>query len=259
VIVADDTRRAVCRARNVNNRQSIVNDLSYGAVEDGEGSHKGMRSSFRKPTTLSVEIARHIREAIIRGELAAGEKINETRVTRELSLSRSPVREALRILEAEGLVTLEPHRGAHVRPVSEADLEEIFDVRLMIESHGLRRDVHRLTREALAPLRRAVEDARAALGAADLDGWHQASLRFHDGLVALAANRHLTRLHEELKTSLRRYQITGPSGEPERFQVEHDAILLALEHGRIARGAELVAAHITNLKEALLKAIAGTA
>jgi DNA-binding GntR family transcriptional regulator len=226
-------------------------------VEDADHPHKSKR--FEKPTTLSVEIARHLREAIIRGEIVAGEKVNESRITRELSLSRSPVREALRILEAEGLVTLEPHRGAHVRPVSEADLEEIFDVRLMIESHGLRRELHRLTPAAIAPLRRAVEDARAALAAADLEGWHQASLRFHDGLVALAANRHLTRLHEELKTSLRRYQITGPSGEPERFQVEHDAILDALEHGRIERGAELVAAHITNLKEALLKAIARTA
>jgi len=221
----------------------------------------GVPGHFKKPTTLSVEIARHLREAIIRGALTAGEKVNESKLTRELSLSRSPVREALRILEAEGLVTLEPHRGAHVRAVSEADLEEIFDVRLMIESHGLRRDLHRLTPEAIAPLRRAVEDARAALAAADLEGWHQASLRFHDGLVALAANRHLTRLHEELKTSLHRYQISviGPSGEPERFQVEHDAILDALEQGRIERGAELVAAHVTNLKEALLKAIAGTA
>lgn len=221
--------------------------------------HKDVRETFRKPTTLSVEIARHLREAIIRGELTAGEKINESRITRELSLSRSPVREALRILEAEGLVTVEPHRGARVRRASETDLEEIFDVRLMIESHGLRRDVHRLTPEAMAPLRRAVEDARAALAAADLEGWHQASLRFHDGLVALADNRLLTRLHEELKTSLRRYQIPGPSGEPERFQVEHDAILDALEQGRVERGAQLVAAHVTNLKEALLKAITGTA
>ena len=245
------------RGRNVNNRQSIVNDLSYGAVEEPQG--KGVRSDFRKPATLSVEIARHLREAIIRGDLAAGEKINESRITRELSLSRSPVREALRILEAEGLVTVEAYRGARVRRAPEVDLEEIFDVRLMIESHGLRRDVHRLAPEAIAPLRQAVEDARAALAAADLQAWHQASLRFHDGLVALAANRLLTRLHEELKVSLRRYQIPGPSGEPERFQVEHDAILDALEQGRIEHAATLVAAHVTNLKEALLKAIAGTA
>jgi DNA-binding GntR family transcriptional regulator len=211
------------------------------------------RGDFEKPMTLALEIARHLREQIMSGALPAGERVNETRITRELSLSRSPVREALRILESEGLVTLEPHRGARVRRVSEQDLEEIFDVRLMLESHGVLHHLHRLAPEALMPVRRAVDDARAALGAGDVERWHQASLRFHDGLVGLASNRHLTRLHEELKTSLRRYQISviGVPGEPERFQVEHEAILDALEHGRVERGAELVARHIMNLKKAL--------
>ena len=216
---------------------------------------------FEKPTTLAIEIARHLREQIISGTLPAGERVNETRITRELALSRSPVREALRILESEGLVTLEPHRGARVRAVSEQDLEEIFDVRLMIESHGVLRHLHRLAPDALTPLRRAVEDARAALEAPDMERWHQASLRFHDGLVMLASNRHLTRLHEQLKTSLRRYQISvvAPPGEPDRFQVEHEAILEALEEGRVERGAELVAWHITNLKKGALSAAPGRA
>lgn len=216
--------------------------------------------AFQKPTTLAVETARHLREAIIRGEFPSGAHLNETQLTRALSLSRSPVREALRILEAEGLVTLEPHRGAYVRGVSEHDLEEIFDVRVMIETHGIRRGLHRLSQDAIAPLRAAVAEARVALQEADIARWHQASLQFHDGLVTLAANRHLTRLHEELKTSLRRYQISviGPGGEPERFQAEHETILEALEAGRVEQGAELAAAHIMNLKEALLKAMAGS-
>jgi DNA-binding GntR family transcriptional regulator len=77
----------------------------------------------------------------------------------------------------------------------------------------------------------------------------------------LASNRHLTRLHEELKTSLRRYQISvvAPPGEPDRFQVEHEAILEALEEGRVERGAELVAWHITNLKKGALSAAPGRA
>jgi DNA-binding GntR family transcriptional regulator len=123
----------------------------------------------------------------------------------------------------------------------------------MIESHGILRYLHRLAPEALTPVRAAVEDARTALGAGDIERWHQASLRFHDGLVMLASNRHLTRLHEELKTSLWRYQISvvGPRGEPERFQVEHEAILDALEQGRVEHGAELVAVHLMNLRKAL--------
>jgi DNA-binding GntR family transcriptional regulator len=219
------------------------------------------RGEFAKPTTLAVELARHLREQIIRGALPAGERVTEAKVTRELGLSRSPVREALRILEAEGLVTLEPHRGARVRGLSEQDLDEIFDVRLMLESHGVRHHLHRLRPEALAPLRRAVEAARAALAARAVARWHAASLDFHDGLVRLAGNRHVARLHEELKVSLRRYQIgvLGAAGEPERFQAEHEAILEALEHGRIERGAELVASHLSNLKKGAVKASTGDA
>lgn len=218
------------------------------------------RSSAFEKTTLATEIARHLREAIIRGELAPGERVNELKLTRQLALSRSPVREAIRILAAEGLLTIEPHRGARVRPVSDEDLEEIFDVRLMIESHGLRRG-HRLTPEAIAPLRAAVDEARAALRADAFEPWHRASLRFHDGLVALAANRHLARLHEELKVSLRRYQISiiRLPGQPERSQAEHESILEALEQRRVDQGVALVSAHITNLKEAVLKAMVRTA
>jgi len=218
------------------------------------------RSSAFEKTTLATEIARHLREAIIRGELAPGERVNELKLTRTLALSRSPVREAIRILAAEGLLTIEPHRGAHVRPVSDEDLEEIFDVRLMVESHGLRCG-HRLTPPAIAPLRKAVDEARAALRADAFEAWHRASLRFHDGLVALAANRHLARLHEELKVSLRRYQISiiRLPGQPERSQAEHESILDALEQRRVDQGVALVTAHITNLKEAVLRAMARTA
>ncbi len=210
-------------------------------------------------TTLATEIARHLRRAIIKGELAPGERVNELKLTKKLALSRSPVREAIRILAAEGLLTIEPHRGAHVRPVSDADLEEIFDVRLMIESHGLRRGL-RLTADVLAPLQAAVGDARAALRDDALERWHRASLRFHDSLVALAANRHLARLHEELKVSLRRYQISiiRLPGQAERSQAEHEAILEALDQGKTDEGVALVTAHITNLKEAVLKARART-
>src|SRR5205809_373086 len=147
------------------------------------------RSSTFEKTTLATEIARHLREAIIRGELAPGERVNELKLTRKLALSRSPVREAIRILAAEGLLTIEPHRGA------------------------------------------------------------------------LAANRHLARLHEELKVSLRRYQISiiRLPGQPERSQAEHESILDALEQRRVDQGVALVTAHITNLKEAVLKAMARTA
>jgi DNA-binding GntR family transcriptional regulator len=230
----------------------------------GAAGAKGARVSrgnrFQKPTTLAIETARHLREAIIMGDLAPGEHLNESKITRELSLSRSPVREALRILEAEGLVTLEPHRGARVRTLSEHDLREIFDVRLMFETHALRHGSQRLTLDVLAPLRDALDEARAALAVGAMEQWHQASLRFHDGLVALAANTHLMRLYAELKVSLRRYQISliALPEQPQRSQDDHETILVALEQGKVEGAIESVAGHITSLKETLLKAMAAT-
>ena len=225
-----------------------------------KGANVSHGNRFQKPTTLAIEIARHLREAIIVGEIAPGEHLNESKITRELALSRSPVREALRILEAEGLVTLEPHRGAHVRTLSEHDLREIFDVRLMFETHALRHGSQRLTLDILAPLRDALDEARAALAAGAMEQWHQASLRFHDGLVALAANTHLMRLYAELKVSLRRHQISliALPEQPQRSQADHEEVLVALEQGEVERAIEAVAGHITSLKETLLKAMAGT-
>src|SRR4029079_3612254 len=103
-------------------RPQRLQRLSMHAGE-GRGLRRAMTrgGDFEKPTTLAIEIARHLREQILSGALPAGERVNETRITRELALSRSPVREALRILESEGLVTLEPHRGARVRGMSEQD------------------------------------------------------------------------------------------------------------------------------------------
>jgi DNA-binding GntR family transcriptional regulator len=210
---------------------------------------------FRKPSNFATEVARHLREQIISGALAAGERVNETRVTRELQLSRSPVREALRILEAEGLVTLEPHRGAHVRTLSPDELRDIFDVRLMLETHALRAASSRLTADGLAPLQSAAADARVALAAGAMEPWHQASLRLHDGLVRLAGNAHLRRLYDDLKVSLRRYQVSliGLPQRPQRSQAEHEAILAALESGDVDGAVAEVTAHITGLRERLLE------
>jgi DNA-binding GntR family transcriptional regulator len=125
----------------------------------------------------------------------------------------------------------------------------------MFETYALRHGS--LTSETVVPLRQAVTEARSALEAENFEQWHQAGVRFHDGLVGLALNAHLKRLYDELKISLRRYQISliGIPDQPKRSQLAHETILDALEHGGLERGVDLVTEHITSLKEALLKAI----
>lgn len=212
---------------------------------------------FHKPTTLAIEIARHLREAIIRGEFLPGERLNEARLTQQFGLSRSPLREAFRILEAEGLVTVQPRRGAYIRTLSDQDLLDIFDVRIVCETHALRQGRDRLTTDSLRDMSTALAEARTALARAAFEPWHQASLRFHNSIVALSGNNYLIRLYDELKISLRRYQIflIGIPLQPLRSQRDHEAILSALKAGNTDLALERLIAHIKGLEQVLLQAI----
>lgn len=212
---------------------------------------------FHKPTTLAIEIARHLREAIIRGEFLPGERLNEARLTQQFGLSRSPLREAFRILEAEGLVAVQPRRGAYIRTLSDQDLLDIFDVRIMCETHALREGRDRLTTDSLRDMSTALAEARTALAREAFEPWHEASLRFHDSVVALSGNNYLMRLYDELKFSLRRYQIFLISIplQPLRSQRDHEAILSALEAGNTDLALERLIAHIKGLEQILLQTL----
>ncbi len=217
----------------------------------------GYRARFQKPTTLAIEIARHLRDAIIRGEIQPGQRLNESTLMRDLASSRSPVREAFRILEAEGLVTLRPHRGAYVRSLSERDLLEIFEVRVMFETHALRAPDRPLDGHRLATMDEALARARDALAAPDYETWHLESLRFHETLVGLAGNEQLIHLYRELQISLRRYQIflIHLPERPRKSQHDHEQILAALRQGDRAQALDRLVTHIATLQQELLTAL----
>jgi len=234
--------------------------LSDEAVNAGLTPPRGtLGQAFQKPTTLAVEIARHLREAIIQGEIRPGERVNESNLTRLFALSRAPIREGLRILEAEGLVIVEPHRGAYVRTLSPHGLREIFDVRLMFESHGILQGGSGITEERLDVMRQALFEARTALEEKAFEPWHQASLRFHDALVTLAGNKHLQGLYEQLKTSLRRYQILliQVPMQPTRSQADHESILEALGRRDIPGALEKLREHLGSLEVTIRVNIGG--
>lgn len=224
-----------------------------GPRRNSESATAVLGASFPKPTTLAVEIARHLREAIIHGRIRPGERLNESNLTHVFALSRTPIREGLRILEAEGLVTLEPRRGAYVRTLSPTELREIFEVRLMFETHAILQGGPAITEAQLKSMRQSLEEARTALRDKAYEPWHQASLRFHDGIVALAGNTHLQRLYEELKMSLRRYQISliQIPKQPTQSQTDHESILEALERRDIGAAVETLRRHVGSLEATL--------
>lgn len=213
-------------------------------------------SDFRKPRTLVDEVAAHLRERIANGTVSPGERLNELRLTREFSLSRSPIREALRVLAAEGLVVLEPRRGTVVCPVSIDHLEDLFEVRAVFETYALGQAIGQ-RRQHKAALRRLLDDARELLDRRDVAGWYESSQRFHDAIVAAGGNLHLKALYDTVKVSMRRYQllVIGLPQHPARSQGEHEAIFDTFARGDADRATALLRAHIHRVAETLADAL----
>src|SRR5581483_2145876 len=117
--------------------------------------------------TMETLVTDHLRAAILHGRMPPGTRLNQYTLAQQLRVSRMPVREALRTLQAEGLIELQPHRSAVVVSLEPAEFAEIFDIRATLEARAARRAVPRLTGETVARLHRLHDAMGAAMAAGD--------------------------------------------------------------------------------------------
>jgi DNA-binding GntR family transcriptional regulator len=129
-----------------------------------------------------------IRERIMTVDLKPGQRLVERELAAELAVSRIPLREALRMLAAEGLVLLIPGKGALVAPFGPEDVTHLFDVREVLESLAAQLAATRATAERIKPLNDCLEQSRAAIASGDTQGIAAANAAFHAEVVALAGN-----------------------------------------------------------------------
>ena len=185
---------------------------------------------FTDPGLIRERVVDALRDAIIAGRLKPGERIRERELVALLGVSRSPLREAIRILETEGLITSLAYRGARVSDLSAADLRDMLDVRIMLESFAARLAIERLDDAALQAMEEQVTRARAAGAQVDLEANFELGLGFHDMLVAASGNRKVVQIHEGLKRHQRRYQHFAFTrvGRDLRALDEHADIVTAL-------------------------------
>jgi GntR family transcriptional regulator, gluconate operon transcriptional repressor len=182
--------------------------------------------------TLAVQAADAIRELIAAGHVAGGERLVEARLAEQLGVSRGPVRDALLLLTAEGLVRDEPRRGTFVVRLSEKDVLEIYDLRIAVETAAVRLIVRRGNPESLAILERTIEDMRAASLDAPLTA--EADLRFHGAVCELSGNSRLRDVHRRYATELRillRLDEEKLPHEQGAAVTEHEELLAALRSG----------------------------
>lgn len=208
---------------------------------------------IQRQTVASMTVTA-LRERILRGDFPDGDPLRQDALADELGVSRIPVREALRQLEAEGLVTFSPHRGAVVSTLSLEEIQELFELRADIESDLLGRAIPRMTTEQLERAIEVVDEFDDALAAEEATRWGPLNWQFHAALYA-PANRTLTmgvlqKLHQHSDRYFRMQVLLARGGE--RANEEHRAIAAAVCRKDITLACDLMHAHILGAGSSLV-------
>jgi DNA-binding GntR family transcriptional regulator len=219
------------------------------------------RSALREPAAPEAgqTAYRRLREAIAIGQFHPNERLVEASVATRLGVGRTAVRAALVRLDQEGLVTLEPNRGARVRLISDHEALEIEEVRATLEAMLCRRAATRATPADLRELRQVVVEMRQRVDKKDALGYSDLNARFHQRIWAAADHATASRLVGSLKSqSIRlQYQTILRPGRTERSLREHEAIFSALKAHDPDAAEEAMLAHLAEVQETLKWAIEG--
>jgi phosphonate utilization transcriptional regulator len=208
--------------------------------------------------SLPALVHAEIEQLILRGELAIGQRVNESELAARFGTSRGPIREALRALEECRLVRSEKHRGVFVREISVAEADEIYDVREVLDQLVGQRVADRATPAEVADLEAVVAAMDEATAAQDLKRYHALNLQFHDKLVTFAGNARLTETYRLLTKELLLFRLRGlqDGGGFAVSNTEHRAVLEAIAAREGARAGQLLRQHAARSRARMHKAAA---
>jgi DNA-binding GntR family transcriptional regulator len=191
--------------------------------------------AFVRPRTAQEAVLSELRRMLVTGELAPGEPLRQEALAETLGVSRVPVREALKVLEGEGAVVHEPHKGYVVAELSVDDLVEVYRLREILEAEAIRVAVPRLSAADLDELAAAAAEVDAAGRAGDVTAMTEANRRFHFLLFDAAGMPRLSRTLRQLWDATDVYRSVYFSGVTNRQRVkhEHKTLLVALRAGDV--------------------------
>jgi DNA-binding GntR family transcriptional regulator len=222
-------------------------------------------SSPRHPSinraSLSQQAVEELRRRIAANNLAPGQRLDEAALAGDLGISRTPLREALKMLSAEGLVEIRPRRGCYVAELGPADLEEIFPIMALLEGEVAREAALKGSAADLKRLDQLHASLERHAAEGDVDRYYEVNYVFHDALQAIAGNRWLQHVIGDLRKLLKlsRHRSLRLEGRLEESLGEHRALMKSL-HGRDGDGAERVMkAHLLAQLAALRTLVRGAA
>ena len=189
-----------------------------------------------------------LRQAILKGELEPGERLMEIQLAEKLGVSRTPIREAIRKLELEGLVLMIPRKGAEVAKISEKSLRDVLEVRRSLEELAIELACERMTEEEIVSLGRVQNSFREAVRSGDAMTIAETDEHFHDVIYEGTRNEKLVQMLNNLREQMYRYRLEYIKDEDKRqvLVVEHEHILAALKGRSIAEAKKAAREHIDN-------------
>ena len=189
-----------------------------------------------------------LREAILRGDLKPGERLMELQLASKLGVSRTPIREAIRMLEQEGLAVTVPRKGAEVARMTLKDMEDVLEIREALDELAAQIACERISSEQMNRLMDTKKEFERILASGEVKEIADVDVKFHDIIYEATDNAKLVYLLNNLREQLFRYRVEylkNPENYPALIQ-EHEAIVSALEARDKAKVTEAMHEHVTN-------------
>lgn len=214
-----------------------------------------MQQNMNEYLPLRDVVFNTLRQAILTGELKPGERLMEIHLADRLGVSRTPIREAIRKLELEGLVVMIPRKGAQVARITEKNLKDVLEVRRALDMLAVRLACSRMDDEYKKQLREACDEFARVVKNNNTKDITEADVRFHDIINKATGNDRLIQLVNNLAEQMYRYRLEyiKDAAYHNRLVAEHEEIYCAIMDGDEERAAKAVVLHIDNQEETIIK------
>ena len=198
-----------------------------------------------------------LRQAILRGEMEPGERLMEIQLAQKLGVSRTPIREAIRKLELEGLVIMIPRKGAEVAHITEKDMKDVLEVRSTLEELVVELAIKNVTDEKIEELKCANKVFESAIVSKDAVNIVEADVKFHDILYSMTNNARLIQIINNLREQMYRYRVEYLKNNDvyEQLVEEHELLIQAVIKHDKAQAKDIICRHIDNQEKAIAEFI----
>lgn len=213
---------------------------------------------IQEPKLVVSQVADGLRDLITSGRLKPGEKLKEFEISGSFGVSRSPVREAFRILEIEGLVDLIPRKGAYIHEITNEDVKEIYQIREMVEGFAGYLATENMSDEDIAEVGQLWLKMKSLTASGDFENYLAASSDFHNKIIICAKNKRIVEIYHGIRTSIKflRSYILSSGKRTDSSLSEHQEIVQAIKRRDKDLVEKMSREHVRKGRENLMSLIA---